>query len=372
MKNQKDNINIEEPIEKKPLKRLKTIKELEDIKYSKLLTAEKNKIIGRRVCFPEKWSEVNPTNIKLMQEYLIDCKARKLKATTLEQYENDLRIIFIYILDNKENKDIRQMTKKDWKDFLLWLTAIQEVSNSRANRLLSTVRNILNFLEDDEEYNYPVNVAARIRGLPKEPVREIVFLDDATILKLVNALIDLEDYQKALLVALFYDTGARKSEMAQVEKYSFLDPNKNVTNILIGKRGKKYRAFYHSLSKKCAKLYLNERGEDDCPNLFIQADGTPATADDLYNWIFGLRGLLYRLTGKQYLINCHSFRHSMIQNLSDGTHYLCREMKVKNLPLDKIKLIVNHSSVSITEMYKKPEGENELADLFGVDLSLEK
>jgi hypothetical protein len=38
-------------------------------------------------------------------------------------------------------------------------------------------------------------------------------LEDSAILTVVDRLIEMEDYRRALLVALFYDTGSRKAEV---------------------------------------------------------------------------------------------------------------------------------------------------------------
>ena len=336
-----------------------------DIDGELLDSSEDNKRLNK-IYDPERWEEVNPINKDIGKAYLKDARVRRLRASSIEQYAGDIRIIFIYIMLYCKNKDIRKLTKKDVKDFMFWLSETQKVSNARVNRLLSTLRGILDFLEDNEEYKYPYNVAARIKGLPREPVREIVFVEDRIALMLVNELIKREEYQKALLISFLYDTGARKSEAAQVQKYSFMDSKKSITNMLIAKRGKKYRAVYHSLTKKCAKLWLEQRGEDDCPALFINKDKLPADPELLYRWVVECRSVLKEITGIKLNFNCHSFRHSMIQNLSDGSHYLCREKKLGSLTLDKIKLIVNHSNISITESYKRPEGEREICELFGI------
>lgn len=317
----------------------------------------------------EKWSKVNQENKQIMEDYLLEYKARKMKESTLKQYRNDLRIILIYILDNCGNKTITELRKKDFRNLSLWMSDTLEVSNARTNRLMSCCRSLLTFVEDDDDYDYDNNVAAKVKGLPKESVRDIVFLDDSTVLTLVDMLLEKKDYKRATLVSLLYDCGSRKNEIAQVEKDSFYDEKKNLTNKLVGKRGKTYRAVYHSLTKKCAKLYLAERGEDDVPQLFITQGGEAADAQNLYDWIVSLRPMVEQITGKPSDLNVHSFRHSFIQNLSDGTHYLCREGNLGKVPLDKIKILVNHSDLSTTDSYRKDTSIEEIGELFNIDMN---
>ena len=316
----------------------------------------------------EKWKQVNQENKTIMEDFLLEYKARKMKESTLKQYKNDCRIILLFVLDNCDNRPLTELRKKDFRNLSLWLSDTLEVSNARTNRLMSCCRSMLTYVEEDDDYDYDNNLAAKVKGLPKEHVRDIVFLDDSVILELVDKLMEKKDYKKATLVALLYDCGSRKNEIAQVEKESFYDESKNLTNKLIGKRGKIYRAVYHSLTKKCVKKYLEERGKDDVKELFITESGFPARAEVLYGWIISLRPIVEEITGKESKITVHTFRHSFIQNLSDGTHYLCREQNLGKVPLDKIKLLVNHSDISTTDSYRKDTSLEEIGELFGIDM----
>ena len=316
----------------------------------------------------EKWKQVNQENKTIMEDFLLEYKARKMKEYTLKQYKNDCRIILLFVLDNCDNRPLTELRKKDFRNLSLWLSDTLEVSNARTNRLMSCCRSMLTYVEEDDDYDYDNNLAAKVKGLPKEHVRDIVFLDDSVILELVDKLMEKKDYKKATLVALLYDCGSRKNEIAQVEKESFYDESKNLTNKLIGKRGKIYRAVYHSLTKKCVKKYLEERGKDDVKELFITEGGFPARAEVLYDWIISLRPIVEEITGKESKITVHTFRHSFIQNLSDGTHYLCREQNLGKVPLDKIKLLVNHSDISTTDSYRKDTSLEEIGELFGIDM----
>ena len=316
----------------------------------------------------EKWKQVNQENKTIMEDFLLEYKARKMKESTLKQYKNDCRIILLFVLDNCDNRPLTELRKKDFRNLSLWLSDTLEVSNARTNRLMSCCRSMLTYVEEDDDYDYDNNLAAKVKGLPKEHVRDIVFLDDSVILELLDKLTEKKDYKKATLVALLYDCGSRKNEIAQVEKESFYDESKNLTNKLIGKRGKIYRAVYHSLTKKCVKKYLEERGKDDVKELFITEGGFPARAEVLYDWIISLRPIVEEITGKESKITVHTFRHSFIQNLSDGTHYLCREQNLGKVPLDKIKLLVNHSDISTTDSYRKDTSLEEIGELFGIDM----
>ena len=106
----------------------------------------------------EKWARVNQENKDIMEDYLMELKAQKKKDTTIYQYKNDLRIVCIYVLDNCENKAFTDLGRKDFRRLVLWLTDTCGVSNARANRLMSAVRTLLSYLEDDDDNDYEITV----------------------------------------------------------------------------------------------------------------------------------------------------------------------------------------------------------------------
>lgn len=315
----------------------------------------------------EKWMKVNAKNKKIMEDYLLEYTARKMKESTIRQYRNDLRIILIYIYDKCENKKITDLTKKDFRNFSLWLSDTLLLSNSRVNRIMSCCKSLLNYIADDDEYDYDSNQAAKVKGLHKDKVREIIFLEDEVIQKLFDKFMEEKRYREATLLGLAYDSAGRKGELSQVLKQSITD-DRNSTNIVVGKGGKKFPLIYFDLTKKAAKEYLNQRGEDGIDALFITADKRVARKEILYNWVVGWRKDLKELTGKDYNINVHSLRHSCLQNMSNGTHYVCRNSNIGNISLEKLKIIANHNDISTTAGYLKDNSKDELEDLFNIKI----
>lgn len=326
--------------------------------------------IYNRIYTPELYEQVSKENKDIIEDFIREMKSRKKSEGTLKQYKNDLRCFAIWLVMEKNGKSILDLKKRDYRDFMIYCDEEWHWSNQRTNRVMSAIRMMNAFLEDDEdEYeDFDRSPAAKIKGLQKQPVREIEFLDDGTVLALAEELADMGDYKKATLVALLYDTGSRVNEIAQVEKESFYDDSKNLCNKVKGKRSKYYRPVYHSLTKKYVKKYLDQRGEDDIKELFITDTGTAADTAVIYDWIVNMRPLVAQITGKECNMSPHSFRHSYIQNLSDGTHYLCREGNLGKVPLDKIKILVNHSDLTTTDSYRKDTSMEEIGELFGIDM----
>ena len=55
--------------------------------------------VYNRIYTKEKWEQVNKYNKNLMEDYLMELKSQKKSQGTIDQYRNDLRIMFIYILE---------------------------------------------------------------------------------------------------------------------------------------------------------------------------------------------------------------------------------------------------------------------------------
>lgn len=334
--------------------------------------------IYNKIFNEEDWALVNPENFGVLEDFLLEYKQQQKKPSTLKQYYNDGRIILIYILHNCDNQSILNLTKKNFRRFSLWLTEEKGMSSARSNRMMSCLRSILNFCEDDDDYDYDQNYAAKVKGVPNESVREIVFLNDDEVAQMIDALLEKEEYQKATLLSLLYDSAGRKNEVAQVEKYSFLDDTKSCTNIVVGKRGKKFPLLYFSKTKKCAKLWLEQRGSDDIDSLWVlRKKNDPEykkeiSPDTVYSWIIGMHDLYIELfpEGTAATFSPHSFRHSSLEALSTGQHYICKEVGAEDgFPLEKLRLIANHESIETTASYLKDKSSAELENMFGITLS---
>jgi len=320
-----------------------------------------------RIYSEEIWKGVNQLNKNALDDYLEELRANKKRESTIAQYKNDLRIILIYIKENLNNKDITECTRKDFRRFLIWLSEEKGLSNARCNRLMSTLRTFLEYICDDDDYEIEINQASKVKGLPKESIRDIIFLRDEDVIALYNYFIDMKKYREALAVGLLYETGARKNEIMQITRNS-LRANSGITNTVIGKRAKKFRLTYFRLTREAFRL-LEEQREDDYDCLFINRLGEPMTTDSFYAMVTGFVNYLALVSDVDYTgLNPHSFRHSFIENMRNGTHIIVREvLNNEAISLQKIQLLAHHSDVSTTVNYCKSAADDEIAELFNLN-----
>lgn len=314
----------------------------------------------------ETWKKVNPESKAILDDYILELKSKKKSEGTIYQYTADIKMFLCWAHDNLKNKSILDMKKRDFRQFFLFL---EERSPARINRVKCSLRNMLEFCtQDDDEYeDYEINVMRNIKGLQKEKVREIYFLTDEQIQMILDYLIQCEQYQKALYLSLSYESAGRRNEVHQVLKHNFLNDNK--TNIVTGKRGKKFPLLYFSKSKEIAKLYFEQRGEDDVDSMWVVGKGEnkkPASYETLYNWVMSFRDILEDLTGEEIDFNPHSLRHSALENYSNGTHYVLKELGKDKLDIKVLKILANHSDISTTESYLKDKDMELLVETFGL------
>lgn len=316
----------------------------------------------------EVYEKVNKESKLVLEDYILELKAKGRAVTTIEQYVFDIRMYLCYICENANNKSILELKKRDFRNFFLMLQETGK-SSARINRVQSSLRNLLEFVVDDEdEYeDYYQNPMKKIKSIEKNPTREIVFLEDKEIDYLLNYLIEHNKIQKALYVSLSYDSAGRRNEIIQVEKYSFLDDEKSTTNEVIGKRSKKFTLMYSNRTKDIAKKWLEERGEDDIDSLWVSyynGKARPLRYETLYAWAISFRSILESEYDKDLPLNPHSFRHSSLENYENGTHHTLKYLGEDRLDINTLRILANHNDISITQSYLKDKDSEVLNDLF--------
>ena len=316
------------------------------------------------------WENVSDENRELYDDYILQLESEGKAAKTIKQYGFDLRAFFCYLVKEKHNKYILDLKRKDFRNFFLILQRAG-TSAARTNRFQSSIRNLLEYACVSEDYpSYQTNEMAHIKGLQKEPVRDIVFLTDQQVNILIDELLKRKHYQKALWVSLAYDSAGRRAEIWQVTKEDFLE--KNQTNVVTGKRGKKFRLLYFERTKIIFKLWVQQRGDDDLDTLWVSTRGdhkTPLSYEATYSFVDELREILKIRTGEEIPVNPHAFRHSCLTNLSNGTHFVLREIGKDKLDIRLLQTLAHHSDLSTTQNYIKDDSEEQLANALGIELN---
>ncbi|AWY02960.1 integrase [Staphylococcus phage VB-SauS-SA2] len=322
---------------------------------------ERNNIFNEEV-----YNEVNSESKHILQDYILELKSRGRAVKTIEQYVFDIKMAYCYFQENNSNKSILELKKRDFRNFFLMLQETGK-SSARINRVQSSLRNLLEFVVDDEDdyEDYYKNPMKKIKSVEKNSVREIVFLTDEQVNYLIEYLMERKKYQKALYVSLSYDSAARRNEIHQVKKDGFVEGN--MTNSVIGKRGKQFPLMYMNRTREIAKAYFEERGEDDIDSLWVSyynGKPRPLTYETLYQWAISFRSILEDKYDEDIPVNSHSFRHTSLENYENGSHYNLKDMGKDNLTINELRVLANHENIDITQSYLKNKDQEILSDLF--------
>ena len=313
----------------------------------------------------KKWEQVNKYNKNLLNDFILEMRSNKKKEGTINIYVSNIRIVFIYILEELDNKPIYKLKKKHFRNFMLWLQD-KDMSPARINNIFSALRTMLEYASNEEDYEneLEINYASKVKGLQKEAVRDIVFLTDKEIEIIYKYLIKHKKYNQALFCAIMYDSAARRSEVFQLKRDDISENAKVSKSYVVGKRGKKYRPIFHDRTREAYAKYMKTR-KDDSNELWLSKDGEPITKATLYVWVRTWRNILKRETGEYKKFNPHSFRHSALENYSDGSHYYAKKIG-KKFNLETLQLLANHSDISTTQGYLKDKSEDLLLEEFGI------
>lgn len=332
--------------------------------------AERGRVYNK-IYTPELWEQVNKENKTIMNDYLEEYKQRKKAKGTVSQYFNDLRIVMIFILNELGNQSLLDLKKKDFRRFNIWCQD-KNMSNARVNRLMSSIRSMLTYVEDDEEYDYDINFASKVKGLQKEAVKvteDNFFMTYEQIVKIKDELIKRGELKLAVLHMILFDSAGRRNEVHQILKSGLLDGNK--TNIVVGKRSKKFQLVYLNDTKELIRQYLEERGEDDIDSLWVIGKGEnkrPASYESIYDWVLKISKIFSELEGKEINIFCHSYRHSRVESLLQGsdTRLLDKDGKPRVYTLEEVQKFCHHSSSDVTASYAKNHDDDVIDDMFGI------
>jgi len=328
--------------------------------------------VYNRTFTPEKWEKVSKKNKDILTDFLAEYRQRKKAKGTIDGYFQDLRILFIYIMENLDNRCILELNKKDFRGVVLSLSEDMDLSTSRVNRMKSAVNSMLTFCEEDDDYEYEVNYAKKVAGLPKQRVRDNeddFFFTYDEFIKVRDILVEKEDWQNVVLWSIGFDSAGRKNELFQIDKHKLLDGNK--TNIVIGKRSKKFPLVYLDDTKEFIRKYLEVRGDDEIDSLWIKGTGkdkTSVTPNSLYDRIVSISKILSKVRGDECNIFVHTMRHARVECLLQGADDRLKNADGTNrkYSIDEVRVFCHHGDISTTASYAKDHSEDTINDMFGI------
>jgi integrase/recombinase XerD len=265
-----------------------------------------------------------------------------LSKNTIEAYSHGLNR-FLNYLRRKGMEEVREISKLDIREFLLFLKKKGLSSKTLARNLVS-IRVFMRFLT--EESILSANPAEEIES-PKtaKTLPEILSLEEVeTLLEQPDTQIPQGMRDRAMLEML-YATGMRVSELTQLQVNNV---HLEAGYVLIYGKGSKERIVpIGNEAMKWARRYMGETRERllkkrESPFLFVNRSGKPMSRQNFWKSIkaYGRRA------GIRKRIAPHLIRHSFASHLLE-----------RGADLRSVQLMLGHVDISTTQIYTHVTGE---------------
>lgn len=269
---------------------------------------------------------------------------RGLAKNTVAAYRRDLRV-YLAFLEQSETASFAHVSEQAVANYAQSLVQVRGLASSSVARMLAAVRGLHKYLLSENQVSQDVAATVKppkaVRRLPKAiSVAEVERLLDAAgpAAEAVDSISSIRVRDRALL-ELLYATGARVSEVVNLDLDDLVDPTlvrlfgKGAKERIVPVGGFAQRALESylvrirpalaSLGKGTPALFLNQRGGRLSRQSAWQIISDAASAAEL-----------------QGEISPHTLRHSFATHLLEGG----ADVRV-------VQELLGHSSVATTQIY---------------------
>ena len=323
-----------------------------------------------------EWNEVCEFNRRLYDEFLTN--SVELSPKSLSAYHSSLRIWFVWVKDNLDNKRQVDIKPLEFKQFQNAMVARGCSSSDCANKraAISSLNNYIEIYHGDTYSTFHNFISRAIPRPEKAAVHEKIPLTKNEFQHLVDVLIEREDFQKVAYLKYTYDTGCRRAESRQALKsYVDIKPvekdtiavdengNKVIRQVKYyvtpeirakgkGRTGKKRKFKFSQDTMDAFKKWIEVRGEDNCPYMFVSKQNGEIRQigeSGFNNWA---SGVFTDIVGRP--VWPHLFRASRATNL------VVEEGK----DISVAQKLLGHESSETTKIYVVKDDTDDLDELY--------
>lgn len=211
------------------------------------------------------WDKVNAENKSILDFYLVNKKS--LKASSIRQYENGIRIFLLWICEYSENECIAYVKKRKILEYQNWLIEQGLTYNSvifKRNALSAFFDFVSDYFSD--EYPDFKNIIKEIPMPKNEHLKKKRYLDKKEIAILREELGKVRKYNQLAYVEITYLTGLSKEEVLDLKR-DIVDIHYNNDGMYPVKVGNR-KVYFDEHCMDAIRKYLDTR-EDDNEYIFV-------------------------------------------------------------------------------------------------------
>lgn len=329
---------------------------------------EKNMIRERAGKLPvvteEMYKKCNYETREIVEEFF--AAKSQLSKDTRVQYRSALNQFVYWLYENAMDKPLYKVKKRDFVRFMSYLVN-RGMSSSGLKFKKSAVSSLCKYIEDNIvddddmiEFSKFRNFTTSFTDIPKNHVYEKVAISEEEYRKLLDVLIDDENYAAACWVACAFNTGARRGGIVQFKTECVRDGIPDGKSYVLtnkvrekgrGADGKVVQYMLNEEAIKYIQLWLDKRGYEH-EYIFTTKYGGEIKQMSR-EWAANLcSDTLSDILGRR--INPHLFKASAVTNLLE---------KGKDIKLVS-KYIAQHNDVSTTMSFYDLREDDGLDEIF--------
>lgn len=324
----------------------------------------------------EQWESVNIENRKIVKSFLED--STQLSEYTLGQYESALRIYFWFIKENCEDKEFFNIKARDYLKYQNWL--VNRGLSSSAVKLKRSVVSSLNgyilLYYEDEYPNFKNYISKKIPNPPSAFVNKKEPLTLAEYDNLCRKLEEKEMWQQLAYLKFSFSTSARRNEVRQLLK-NIVDTeplikdieskDKDGNKMILqsksfmthdirckgkGKVGLVRKLQFDQAAMDAIKKWLEVRGEDSCPYVFITKHGERIEQIAVETFNMWCSDIFEKIVGRR--VHPHLLRETRATSL----------VVEQGKDISVAQKLLGHKSSQTTEIYIVRKDENASDEAF--------
>ena len=286
-----------------------------------------------------------------IDDYLLNLRVDNYSDETIYSYERDLEVFGNFLNDiHVEFEKLDKKTILNYKAYLISrdrqtpknVKTIKKLNTFSINRMLSAIRSYLKFLIK-MDYNSPIAPTSieLVKTTKKHP-RISEFAEFVTLIESPSKFEKdkaIAARNRAMLEVLF-STGMRISELLSLKKEQI---DKSGSVFIRGKGRKERFVYLTKRAERHIKSYLEVRGSDESPYLFVPNRGKNMAIKDhriSANYLQEKVKKYRELLGINRPLSCHSIRHAFATYLAES-----------GANPAAIQILLGHESLDTTTRY---------------------